>query len=56
MFYFESKTATFLILINFYNVIILAAIVIMCLVSVFFILDQTYFENDAKQICDLKDA
>ena len=39
---------------SFYNVIILATIMITCQSLVFFIVDQAYFENDAKLICDLK--
>lgn len=39
---------------SFYDVIILAAIMITYPIMVFFISDEAYFENGAKGICGLK--
>lgn len=39
---------------SFYDVIILAAIMISYIILVFFMPDKAYFENDSKHICHLR--
>lgn len=52
----SPKLYSSFIFLNFYDVLVLAAIMITYQVLVFAILDQAEFESDAKQMWDLKDA